>query len=113
MEEYEGIYPDKLSQIRENSTVATPEKTVIPKKLKKKTIDNGDSPPYSEQNEPLAGLSEEERTVMNAIGSGIQSVDDAIARSGLPSGKVLGLLTMLEIKKKIVRYPGKRVSWQR
>ena len=36
MEEYEGIYPDKLSQIRENSTVATPEKTVIPKKLKKK-----------------------------------------------------------------------------
>ena len=113
MEEYEGIYPDKLSQIRENSTVATPEKTVIPKKLKKKTIDNGDSPPYSEQNDPLAGLSEEERTVMNAIGSGIQSVDDVIARSGLPSGKVLGLLTMLEIKKKIVRYPGKRVSWQR
>ena len=113
MEEYEGIYPDKLSQIRENSTVATPEKTVIPKKLKKKTIDNGDSPPYSEQNDPLAGLSEEERTVMNAIGSGIQSVDDVIARSGLPSGKVLGLLTMLEIKKKIVRYPGKRVSRQR
>lgn len=113
MEEYEGIYPDKLSQIRENSTVLTPEKTVIPKKLKKKTIDNGDSPPYSEQNEPLAGLSEEERTVMNAIGSGIQSVDDVIARSGLPSGKVLGLLTMLEIKKKIVRHPGKRVSWQR
>lgn len=112
MEEYEGIYPDKLSQIRENSTVATPEKTVIPKKLKKKTIDNGDSPPYSEQNEPLAGLSEEERTVMNAIGSGIQSVDDVIARSGLPSGKVLGLLTMLEIKKKIVRHPGKHVSRQ-
>ena len=113
MEEYEGIYPDKLSQIRENSTVLTPEKTVIPKKLKKKTIDNGDSPPYSEQNDPLAGLSEEERTVMNAIGSGIQSVDDVIARSGLPSGKILGLLTILEIKKKIVRYPGKRVSWQR
>lgn len=110
MEEYEGIYPDKLLRVQRKSTVPMPEKRAIPKNLKKKTIDNGDSPPYSEQNDPLAGLSTEERAVMAAIGSGIQSVDDVIALSGLPSGKVLGLLTMLEIRKKILRHPGKRVS---
>lgn len=110
LEEYRGIYPDKLLRMEHKKTPSTQTKPAVPKKLKKITIDNGDSPPYSEQNDPLAGLSEEERAVMAAIGSGIQSVDDVIAMSHLPSGKVLGLLTMLEIRKKILRHPGRRVS---
>ena len=110
LEEYRGIYPDKLLRMEHKKAPSTQTKPAVPKKLKKITIDNGDSPPYSEQNDPLAGLSEEERAVMAAIGSGIQSVDDVIAMSHLPSGKVLGLLTMLEIRKKILRHPGRRVS---
>lgn len=110
MEEYRGIYPDKLLRMEHKKAPSTQTKPAVPKKLKKITIDNGDSPPYSEQNDPLAGFSEEERAVMAAIGSGIQSVDDVIAISHLPSGKVLGLLTMLEIRKKILRHPGRRVS---
>ena len=37
-------------------------------------------------------------------------VDDVIAETGLTTGKVLGLLTMLELKKVIRRHPGKRIS---
>ena len=110
LEEYQGIYPQKLLRTQEKKKAAKEDSAVLLQKLKKKTIDNGDSPPYSEQNDPLAGLSEEERAVMTAIGPGIQSVDDVIAASHLPSGKVLGLLTMLELRKKIVRHPGRRVS---
>ena len=47
---------------------------------------------------------------MAAIGNEIAEVDDVIARVGRPSGEVLGTLTMLEIKKRILRHPGKRVS---
>ena len=47
---------------------------------------------------------------MAAIGNEIAEVDDVIARVGRSSGEVLGTLTMLEIKKRILRHPGKRVS---
>jgi len=114
MEEYDLLYPEKLlpkqrpdKPKKAEKQAPKPEATQI---LKKKTIDNGESPPYSGQNDILQGLSADEQTVMTAIGTGIESVDDVIAETGLPSGKVLGLLTMLEIRKKIVRHPGRRVS---
>ena len=40
-------------------------------------------------------------------------VDEVIAKSGLPTGKLLSLLTMLELKGAICRLPGKRVSKKR
>lgn len=118
MEEYAHLYPERLTPKAGIAAEKKPEKKAekkapeapVPEILKKKTIDNGVSPPYSGQNDILQGLSADERTVMTAIGAGTESVDDVIARSGLPSGKVLGILTMLEIRKKIVRHPGKRVS---
>ena len=114
MEEYDLLYPKKLLPKQASAKPKEKEKLPpvqeAPAILKKKTIDNGDSPPYSGQNDILQGLSADEQTVMTAIGAGIESVDDVIARTGLPSGKVLGILTMLEIRKKIVRHPGKRVS---
>ena len=114
MEEYDLLYPEKLLPKQVSAKPKEKEKLPpvqeAPAILKKKTIDNGDSPPYSGQNDILQGLSADEQTVMTAIGAGIESVDDVIARTGLPSGKVLGILTMLEIRKKIVRHPGKRVS---
>lgn len=114
MEEYDLLYPEKLlpKQGLDKPKKAEKQepKPEAPEILKKKTIDNGNPPPYSGQNDILQGLSADEQTVMTAIGTGIESVDDVIAKTGLPSGKVLGLLTMLEIRKKIVRHPGKRVS---
>lgn len=114
MEEYDLLYPEKLLPKQASAKPKEKEKLPpvqeAPAILKKKTIDNGDSPPYSGQNDILQGLSADEQTVMTAIGAGIESVDDVIAGTGLPSGKVLGILTMLEIRKKIVRHPGRRVS---
>lgn len=114
MEEYDLLYPEKLlpkkGLDRPKKAEKQEPKPEAPEILKKKTIDNGNPPPYSGQNDILQGLSADEQTVMTAIGTGIESVDDVIAKTGLPSGKVLGLLTMLEIRKKIVRHPGKRVS---
>ena len=114
MEEYDLLYPEKLLPKKGLDKPKKAEKQEpkpeAPEILKKKTIDNGNPPPYSGQNDTLQGLSADEQTVMTAIGTGIESVDDVIAKTGLPSGKVLGILTMLEIRKKIVRHPGKRVS---
>ncbi len=114
MEEYDLLYPEKLLPKQASAKPKEKEKLPpvqeAPAILKKKTVDNGDSPPYSGQNDILQGLSADEQTVMTAIGAGIESVDDVIAGTGLPSGKVLGILTMLEIRKKIVRHPGRRVS---
>lgn len=114
MEEYDLLYPEKLLPKKRLDKPKKAEKQEpkpeAPEILKKKTIDNGNPPPYSGQNDILQGLSADEQTVMTAIGTGIESVDDVIAQTGLPSGKVLGILTMLEIRKKIVRHPGKRVS---
>ena len=114
MEEYDLLYPEKLLPKKGLDKLKKAEKQEpkpeAPEILKKKTIDNGNPPPYSGQNDILQGLSADEQTVMTAIGTGIESVDDVIAKTGLPSGKVLGILTMLEIRKKIVRHPGKRVS---
>lgn len=114
MEEYDLLYPEKLLPKKGLGKPKKAEKQEpkpeAPEILKKKTIDNGNPPPYSGQNDILQGLSADEQTVMTAIGTGIESVDDVIAKTGLPSGKVLGILTMLEIRKKIVRHPGKRVS---
>lgn len=114
MEEYDLLYPEKLlpkqGPDKPKKAEKQEPKPEAPEILKKKTIDNGNPPPYSGQNDILQGLSADEQTVMTAIGTGIESVDDVIAKTGLPSGKVLGILTMLEIRKKIVRHPGKRVS---
>lgn len=114
MEEYDLLYPEKLLPKKGLDKPKKAEKQEpkpeAPEILKKKTIDNGNPPPYSGQNDILQALSADEQTVMTAIGTGIESVDDVIAQTGLPSGKVLGILTMLEIRKKIVRHPGKRVS---
>lgn len=115
MAEYTGIYPEKLSRAVAPSPVKqekTVQKPAVSKKLKEKTIDNGPSRPYSEQNDALAGLTPLEQAVMAAIGEEVAEVDDVIARVGRSSGEVLGVLTMLEIKKRILRHPGKRVSRQ-
>lgn len=83
------------------------------KKLTEKSIDNGTSAPYIDLKDILAGLSPDESTVVSAIGEGERLVDDVIADTGMTAGKVLGILTILEIKGRVKRIPGKRVSLRR
>ena len=74
----------------------------------KKDIDKADSSPYSDLNNILPKLSSDEQTIVSAI-QGEVLVDDVIASTGLPVGKVLATLTLLEVKGVVKRLPGKRV----
>ena len=113
-------YADEVAAVeRENSTSETKvaQKTRTPgkkrgsdKKKEKITIDNGAKPPYSDGVDPWADLSEEERAVVSLLEAGERLVDDVIAETALPAGKVLAVLTLLEVKGIAARLPGKRVS---
>ena len=76
------------------------------RKKEKKPIDNGQKKSYSD----LQGLSAEEKQLLQPLHKGETLVDDLIAESGLPAGKVLGMLTMLQIRGIVELLPGKRVT---
>ena len=76
----------------------------------KKVIDKADSSLYSDVNDILPKLSEQEQQIVSLLKDGEKLVDDVIAQSGLPAGKVLATLTLLEVKGVVKRLPGKRVS---
>ena len=57
-------------------------------------------------------LSDEERSVVQILEQGERLVDDVIAQTGLPAGKLLSLLTMMELKGVVRRLPGKRIALQ-
>lgn len=119
--EYEGIYPGKLPRhtvpLSATSRGEKPEKTPVNEPLKKNLtgtpIDKAAPGLYSDQVAAGPKLTEEEQKVCDAIGPGEILVDEVIAKSGLPAGKILSLLTMLELKGAICRLPGKRVSKKR
>lgn len=133
--EYEALFPGKLRktepgepsptkacqtqmELQEQEktakkTAGSREKADIKKKLTAKSIDNGTAAPYIDLNDILAGLSSDEAAVAKAIGETERLVDDVIAETGMTAGKVLGILTMLEIKGRVKRLPGKRVSVRR
>lgn len=91
----------------------TPGNSLPKKKLPQKTIDKAAKPLYSDQVAPLPALTEEERRVLEAMGPGERNVDDVIAQAGLPAGKTLSILTVLEIKGIVARGSGKSVSRKR
>lgn len=75
----------------------------------KKVIDNPSPPPYSDVNKPRKALSPDEQAIVDALAQGERLVDDVIAETGFGTGKMLALLTMMEIKGIIRRLPGKRI----
>ena len=136
LSEYEALYPDKIhkdttaslqtaysDEVRQaaEEEEKTPAKVAqdprIPEKkenlkqeLKKKSIDKEPSSPYIDLNDILPKLSEEEKTFVLTLQNGEKLVDEVIAETGMTTGKVLALMTMLELKGVIRRLPGKRVT---
>lgn len=127
--EYEALYPGRVSisngeesnsiqPVQEEIPVArVAEKTVTPvvkshrkTEKTKKVIDNGENAPYSDQKDPLASLNEEEKKLLAPLKGGECQVDRLIAESGLPTGKVLSMLTLLQIRGIVKLLPGKRVA---
>ena len=123
--EYAHIFPDKLHRgdgqetPAENLPKCAPEEKekpadracseILKNENEKIVIDKAASPPYSDVNKPMPKLSQEEQSVVDSLSSGQRLVDDVIAETGLPTGKLLGILTMLELKGIICRLPGKQI----
>ena len=124
MEEYMGFFPDKIRKAEETPVPQRPKqprnsppKPPEPEKKKplqagsgKKAIDKAATSPYSDVNTALAGLSEEERKIVLCLKNGERLVDDVVAETGLTTGKVLAILTMLELKGVLKRLGGKRIA---
>ena len=112
-------YPDEVRRAACDAEKAPPmvaQTTRIPKEmpdlkknLEKKSIDKEPSEAYSDVNVNFARLSEDERTIVSSVQNGRRLVDDVIAETGMTTGKLLGVLTMLELKGIIKRLPGKQI----
>ncbi len=117
---HQTAYPDevvKASREEEKSLPKVAQKTKQPgigkylkKDLGKKTIDKEPSAPYSDVNNTQPKLSSDEQAVYDCLKEGARLVDDVIAETRLSTGKLLSVLTMLEIRGIVQRLPGKRIS---
>ncbi len=134
LSEYESLFPDKIHREdapcrqraypqelagqegekmppRVAQTPRIPEETThLKKNLEKKSIDKEPVEAYSDVNVDLSRLSEDEQRIVLCLKNGQRLVDDVIAETGMTTGKLLGALTMLELKGVIRRLPGKRIS---
>ncbi|MDY3225286.1 MAG: DNA-processing protein DprA [Candidatus Faecousia sp.] len=113
-------YPDEVRRAADEAEKAPPkvaQKPRIPdgtsdlkKKLEKKSIDKEPSAPYSDVSAASPQLTEEEQQVVSALRGGKRLVDDVVAQTGLTTGKLLTILTMLELKGVIRQLPGKWIT---
>ena len=115
---HQTTYPDEVASLveTEKEVLKVAQKVRKPahksrksQDSQKKVIDKADSSPYSDVNDILPKLSADEKAIVAAIGDGERLVDEVIAAAGLPVGKVLATLTLLEVKGVVKRLPGKRV----
>ena len=117
---HQTVYPDELEKALSEPEKTTPkvaQKPSVPGKskalkkiLEKKSIDNSAAEAYSDVNTVLPKLSPEEQLIVKQLSAGERLVDDVIAETGLTTGKILALLTMLELKGIVKRLPGKRIT---
>ncbi len=109
VEEFVMLYPDKLkikkdhNMPRENEVVPKPDESPVPAK-------KAEVKAYTDLKEQLSSLSEEQLKIISSIEAPSSHIDDIIEKSGLSTAKVLGHMTMLEIKGFIRREPGRRFS---
>lgn len=120
LEEYVYQYPDKLHKpeaaASQGRKLEKPREEPLPELQEKespkksgKSIDNSIPQSYSDRQEGFAALSPEERKVAEALSKGERTVDDLIAETGILPGRLLALLTMMELKGIVSRRPGKRL----
>jgi predicted Rossmann fold nucleotide-binding protein DprA/Smf involved in DNA uptake len=75
----------------------------------KKVIDNGAPSPYSDVEDKLPPLPDEQK-IVSALTKEPRPVDDVIAETGLPTARMLATLTLLQVKGIVKQHPGKRIS---
>lgn len=121
-DEYRHLYPGKifgnndLVPLEEKAAEKLVEENVSPENAKqiqvgkqKNSIDNKKDPVYDKQESRTeTKLTEEESAIFNAIGADCLHVNEIIEKTGLKGGRVLALLTVLEIRGIVEQKPGKR-----
>ena len=85
----------------------------FPESAAEKAVDNSEMQPYIDVQSVLPDLPEEEATILQALDSTPVRVDALIEKTGLAAQKVLGALTMLEIKGFVTSHPGGGFSLKR
>ena len=135
MSEYEHQFPDKVRKfdgpMRQSADGTVPEtfaqtekkqpkvaqKPKVPENHKlskenfdKKVIDNGVPSPYSDVEDRMPPLLPDEQKIISALTREPRPVDDVIAETGLPTAKMLAMLTLLQVKGIVRQHPGKRIS---
>ena len=116
MKEYAPLYPDKVHKAapKEPSTEEAPFLQVaeVSKSAPKQKIpvDKKEKSSYSGIRSDLTGLNDQEEAVYACLKEEARPVDDIIAETGIPSQKVLSILTMLAIRGLAVNLPGGFVS---
>ena len=134
LSEYESQYPDKVRKYTEGTSrqaypdeirkvsegekqgrkvaqkAKKPAVKEAPKDKKEKiVIDKRETSLYSDVNDTRPKLSETEQRIVDALKGGERLVDDVIAETLLPAGKVLATLTLLEVKGVVKRLPGRHI----
>ena len=121
---YEFLYPGKVQKSKvagfytgEQPVAKVAQKPAIPmdapekpEKAQKKSIDNQAFSNYSDLDDRLSALNDEQRAVVAALTGEPQEPAELIAKLDMPSGKVLSMLTMLTVKGFVQKHPGGRVS---
>ena len=113
------VYPEEVVQAarEERQEVKVAQKPRLPQKsgekqpkTDKKDIDNSSASAYSDGVVIPAGLSETEQAIVDQLLHGERLIDDVVAQTGLPTGKVLATLTLLEVRGIVATLPGRRVK---
>lgn len=121
IKEYATLYPDKVRKAdppkpfyREPETLAVASPVAVPAEKKEKTkkisVDKEEKSSYSVIEPDLSSLGEQERVIFQCITAQPRPVDEIIAETGIPSQKVLSILTMLAIRGFTKNHPGGLVS---
>lgn len=125
LQEYEALYPGRIAMgkptyLYEHPVAMVAQEPVIPRKTEptkpkndRKTIDNGVNSHYSDFENQISGLSPEAKAILGTLSDTPKVVDDIVADTGLPTGKVLSTLTVLAMKGLVRNHPGKRVTINR
>ena len=106
---YEFQYPGKLQNAPQPPSFQGG-KSEKRETARKKSIDNSGNSAYSvvENNRP--DLSEDEKAVLSRLTDSPQEPAEIIAKTAMPTGKVLSALTMLTVKGLACKHPGGRFS---
>ena len=109
--EYESLYPGTVARFTGDYPKAD-EQDAPAREVPQdnKSIDKPEKSGYSVLESVKESLTPEEREVLELLSDRPCPVDDVLAMTQLPAGKVLSILTVLALKGVVKNHPGKLVS---